>query len=185
MKDQGSEIETMGRNWKAWMFAMIAALAFAVAMPAEARSGKKTVHHRHVQRHLQVRHGHAFARGRITYMRHAYRGPGGHGRGFVELVGDPDSGVGFYPLPYRYRIGAWRHHMRNRRPPWIENGVIFAMMADSARYHYYFATPINSYRYGVYDPFEGVGTPFFAGYYGPAAGDEDEPAFPFGRPYGP
>ncbi len=42
--------------------------------------------------------------------------------------------------------------------------------------------------YGVYNPVDGVGTPFFAGYYGPA-GDSDEDdndsGFPFGHPYPP
>ena len=51
---------------------------------------------------------------------------------FVELVGDPDSGLGFYPLPIRYRIGAWRYRVPPQRPPW-QNPVLFAIAADAAR----------------------------------------------------
>jgi len=99
---------------------------------------------------------------------------------FVALVGDPDSGLGFYPLPIKYRIGAWRYRVSHRRPPW-QNPVLFAIAADAARYNYW--VPANEgYRYGVFDPVEGVGTPFFGGYYG-HADDDEEPPFPFGRPY--
>ena len=77
---------------------------------------------------------------------------------YTALVGDPGGGAGFYPLPYQYRVGAWRYRMRNQLPPWINpNPVIAAAQAQAVRY------------------------------YGPAGdGDEDDDSsFPFGRPYGP
>jgi hypothetical protein len=67
-------------------------------------------------------------------------------------------------------LSHWRYRLRHQRPPW-QNPVLFAITADAARY-----------RYGVFDPVEGVGTPFFGGYYG-HADDDEEPPFPFGRPY--
>ena len=42
---------------------------------------------------------------------------------------------------------------------------------------------VNGYRYGVYDPIEGVGTPFFAGYYSAGTRDAaDGPEPLFGNP---
>lgn len=141
-----------------------------------AASAKPATHH-----HNKVAQGHHHHGGHIGYLP---LGASGRGAGYRELVGDPDAGVGFYPLPERYRAGAWRYHMREAAvPPFIRNGVLYAMVMDRYRYDYWWATPANSWRYGVEDPFAGVGTPYFAGFYGPAEGDEDEPAFPFGRPY--
>jgi hypothetical protein len=151
---------------KASILAIVA--TFALASAANAQTPTKPAHHK--------RHGH------IGFLP---PGASGRGTGYRELVGSPGGGVGFYPLPYRIQVGAWRYHMREASsPPWIRNGVLYAMMMDRYRYSYWGATPVNSYRYGVFDPFEGVGTPFSGGFYGPA-GDEDEPAFPFGRTYGP
>ncbi|MHB8886810.1 MAG: hypothetical protein ACYC5H_17335 [Methylovirgula sp.] len=161
----------------AWVIAIATAFAFASAASVTAASAKPR--HHHVAKH---HHFHKFrhVRHHVGYLP---RGASEHGRGYTELVGDPQSGLGFYPLPFRYRVGAWRHHMRHRgEPPWIRNGIFYAMMADSVRYADYWATPINSYRYGVYSPFDGVGTPYFAGFYG-SSGDDDQPAFPFGRTY--
>jgi len=84
-----------------------------------------------------------------------------------RLAGDPESGFGFYPLPIHYRIGAWRYRVSHQRPPW-QNPVLFAIAADAARYNYWIPTDQQSYHYGVFNPYDGVGTPFFAGYYGPA-----------------
>ena len=99
-----------------------------------------------------------------------------------DLAGDPESGFGFYPLPIRYRIGAWRYRVSHQRPPW-QNPVLFAIAADAARYNYWIPTDQPSYHYGVFNPYDGVGTPFFAGDYGPAGDDDEPPPFPFGRPY--
>jgi hypothetical protein len=153
--------------------ALIGSLAFASAATAETPTHSKRAHAAHVHK---VHHG-----GQLGYLP---LGASERGEGYQELSGDPDSGVGFYPLPYRYRVGAWRYHMREASvPPFIRNGVLYAMTMDRYRYNTFWAAPPDSWRYGVYDPFDGVGTPFSGGYYGPAAGDEDEPAFPFGRPY--
>jgi len=155
----------------------VAALLSVGTLPAAAQT-----HHKrhHVVAHgygHHVRHGGAS----IGYLP---MGASGRGAGYKELVGDPDSGVGFYPLPTRYRIGAYRYHQRGDGVPrYIRNGVLYAMMADQARYWYWNATPtVDAYKYGVYDPYDGVGTPYSAGYYGPA-GTSDEPSFPFGDPY--
>jgi hypothetical protein len=85
---------------------------------------------------------------------------------YVELAGDPYSGFGFYPLPPDVRYRAWRYHLRHPRPLWA-NPVYFAIMADAARYYYDIIPANQGWRYGVFDPIEGVGTPFFGGFYGP------------------
>ena len=58
----------------------------------------------------------------------------------------------------------------------------FAIAADAARYNYWLPVANGGYRYGVFNPIDGVGTPFFAGYYGPAGGYDEAPTL-FGRPY--
>jgi hypothetical protein len=94
----------------------------------------------------------------------------GHVPHYVALVGDPGSGLGFYPLPLKYRMGAWRYKMRHQRPPW-QNPVLFAIAADAMRYYNW--VPANEgYRAGVFNPIDGVGTPFFGGYY--SAGEDDD-----------
>jgi len=105
----------------------------------------------------------------------------GHGRRYAALVGEPGTGLGFYALPMPVRVGAWRYRMAHARPYW-QNPVRFAVAADAARYPDWVVGP-NGYRYGVFDPIEGYGSPFFAGYYGPAGDDDEPPPPPFGRPY--
>ncbi len=152
----------------------VIALLSADVLPAAAQT-----HHKH-----HVAHAHRYGGSHGGSIGYLPMGASGRGAGYKELVGDPGSGVGFYALPTRYRIGAYRYHQRGGGvPPYIRNGVLYAMMADQARYWYWNATPVvDSYKYGVYDPYEGVGTPYSGGYYGPA-GDSDEPSFPFGDPY--
>jgi hypothetical protein len=169
--------QPMRRGWKAGVLAIAAMFAFVPAAAAKAHApSKRTVSYRHaggMSRHTYIRG--LGPGGRIAY---AHRG---HRIGFAELVGDPDSGLGFYQLPIRYRIGAWRYRVQHQRPPW-QNPVLFAIAADAARYNYWI--PGNrDYRYGVFNPYDGVGTPFFGGYYGPAGDDDEPPPFPFGRPY--
>jgi hypothetical protein len=166
----------MHRGLKAVVLAIAVALACASAGAAEAAS--KISHHRHTL----VYGGYvgAMQPGAVYTSR-------GH---YTALVGDPGGGLGFYPLPYQYRVGAWRYSMRTPPlPPWITpNPVIAAAQAQSVRYYGWGdPTPASDYRYGVYNPIDGVGSPFFAGYYGPAGdGDEDDDSgFPFGHPYGP
>ncbi|WP_146030192.1 hypothetical protein [Methylocella silvestris] len=163
----------------------IGAIATLAVLPAEAASST-TPHKKKVvaAQRLSVAEGRSVARaggpgGRLAY---APRGLRGHGTGYTELVGDPGSGLGFYALPIGVRVGAWRYHVRNERPPW-QNPVRFAIAADAARYNYWLPVANNGYRYGVFNPNDGVGTPFFAGYYGPAGGYDAEPTL-FGRPYG-
>ncbi|MGH6847247.1 MAG: hypothetical protein ACREC0_07370 [Methylocella sp.] len=167
----------MRRGLKAWVLAIVTVFAFASYAAAEAPSWSKgTVHYKRVMRpHSYIRSLRQEGWRNLTARRT-------HGRrtDYVALVGDPDSGLGFYPLPIHYRIGAWRYRLTHRRPPW-QNPVLFAIAADAARYNDWI--PANQgYRYGVFNPVDGVGTPFFGGYYGPA-GDDDESPFPFGRPY--
>ncbi len=158
---------------------VLAVGALALAAPAQAAPAKTKSTDE--GRPSLSRHPH----GRLVYAPASRRGASGRGAigrgaGFADLVGDPDSGLGFYPLPARYRIGARRYRLRHERPPW-QNPVLFAIAADAARYSYWI--PANrEYRYGVFNPYDGLGTPFFAGYYGPAGGD-DEPRPLFGRPY--
>lgn len=49
--------------------------------------------------------------------------------------------------------------------------VLFAIAADAARYNYWI--PGNrDYVYDVFNPYDGVGTPFFGGYITGPAGDD-------------
>ncbi|WP_156970864.1 hypothetical protein [Beijerinckia mobilis] len=95
-----------------------------------------------------------------------------HGR-YVALVGDPESGFGFYPLPdHGHASGPTRGR------PWGAfphlDPLQIAIATNTARFESW--VPANEgYRYGVFNPVDGVGTPFFAGYYSPLgndAGDE-------------
>ena len=74
---------------------------------------------------------------------------------------------------------------RRRRgvPPVIAGGA----RPSGRNYGWEMPTPDNAYAYGVYNPVDGVGSPFFAGYYGPAGDDDDDndSGFPFGHPYPP
>jgi hypothetical protein len=170
----------MCRGWNLSIVTIVAMFALTSQAAAQARSPvDQSAQYRkaHAQRHP---YGHppiglAYAAGRHGV-------PHGHGHHYADLVGDPGSGLGFYPLPLKYRIGAWRYRLRNTPPPW-DNPVLLAVAADAARYRYDLIPAAgHEYRYGVFSPYDGVGTPFFAGYYGPAGDDDDRP-FPFGRPY--
>jgi hypothetical protein len=172
----------MRRGWKAWVLAIAATFAFAQTAAARARSpsGKQAVYHGHVIGTLHRNYIRTIRYGSRLYGLRAHRVLRGRKGHCVALVGDPDSGRGFYPLPIQYRIGAWRCRLRHQRPPW-QNPVLFAIAADAVRYNYWI--PANQgYRYGVFNPVDGVGTPFFGGYYG-SADDDKEPPFPFGWPF--
>jgi hypothetical protein len=144
--------------------AIIAAFALASSAPLQASEHRAA-------------HGHAAIKGSAVLYAH---GRALHGRArnghFADLVGDPDSGAGFYPLPWVYRVGAWRAHQRQAYNSY--NAVRFAIMSQAM---YSYAFPYNDNRPSVYNPFDGYGTPFFAGYYGP--GDLNAESGPFGRPY--
>ncbi|MGH6829737.1 MAG: hypothetical protein ACREDG_01100 [Methylocella sp.] len=165
----------MRRGWTAGVLAIVTAFALAPDAAAKAPSPSKGHHH---YRHVSAKAPRTYIRGLghgggIAYARRAHWAPRGQGRGFVNLVGDPGSGLGFYALPLKYRIGAWRYRLTHRRP-WWDNPVLFAIAADAARYNYWI--PANrGYAYGVFNPYDGVGTPFFGGYYS-SSRDDDTPS---------
>jgi hypothetical protein len=147
--------------------------ACADAAPSSASEHSRAAHPR-VYRAITDRGSAA-----VTYAhRPPQRGHGPRSAHFAELVGDPDSGLGFYPLPWVYRAAAWRE--RQRRAYSSTNAVRFAIMStalySTAWWPYY-----GAHR-GVFNPYDGYGTPFFAGYYGPA-GDPGAPRGPFGNAY--
>ncbi len=80
----------------------------------------------------------------------------------------------------RYR---WTHQYRG--PYGYGNPIQQAVVDDAVRSWAWTPTSaVNGYRYGVYDPIEGVGTPFFAGYYSAGTRDaEDGPGADFRQPY--
>jgi hypothetical protein len=158
--------------------AVIAALAFVGAAPAHASASSRHVgaHRAYVKNtgvaFVGVRSAAGRVRGRITTFGRSPR--------FVDLVGDRDSGFGFYPLPLRYRIGAWRE--RQRRAIRSANAIRFAI-ASTAIYDYAYADGYGyGYHHGIFNPIDGYGTPFFPGYYG-GADEPYEDRGPFGRPY--
>ncbi|HMF05956.1 MAG TPA: hypothetical protein VKE72_02960 [Methylocella sp.] len=155
----------MRRGCKAGVFAIISAVAFAsaAAPPANAKA-----HHHYRQTKVFRTYIRGLGHGGIVYAGRVRWAPQVRGLGYVNLVGDPESGLGFYALPLKYRIGAWRYRASHRHP-WWHNPVLFAIGADAARYNYWI--PGNhDYAYGVFNPYDGVGTPFFGGYYGRSAG---------------
>ena len=167
----------MYKGWASLILAGAAALAFGSA--AEAA----TKHHHHATHYSSTRNVGGMSVGVMepgkVYSKY------GH---YQELSGDPHGGLGFYPLPYKYRVGAWRYHMRNAPPPWSVPPVIAAARDQAVEsYSWEMPTPDSAYAYGVYNPVDGVGSPFFAGYYGPAGDDDDDDdsGFPFGHPYTP
>ena len=103
---------------------------------------------------------------------------GHHGTGLVTLVGDRESGLGFYPLPSQYR---GRGRVADRRG----DAIRYAVGAEMGNGYFY---GLGGEDYGerhhhaVFNPVDGYGTPFFAGYYGPA-GDPDADRGPFGNAY--
>ncbi|HUI20221.1 MAG TPA: hypothetical protein VLZ74_04180 [Methylocella sp.] len=154
-------------RWKAWLLAAMLAFAFASAAAARiAPDFRRPPAHRHtIARgpHTYIRSlGHG---GRIAHGHRPLWATRGHSTGYADLVGDPGSGLGFYPLPPAYRYGAERYRLTHPTP-WWHNPVLFAIAADATRYNDW--VPGNrDYAYGVFNPNEGVGTPFFGGYYGP------------------
>lgn len=166
------------------------ALAAAAALPApaaEAGDATRTASKKFSftqARAYTVKEGRSVARasGRLDYAPgYGPRRRGSGGLGFAPLVGDPGTGLGFHALPGEVRFRAARYAARAARPPW-QNPVRFAIMADAARYDTWLPVANTGYRYGVFNPNDGVGTPFFAGWYGPAGGYDDAPTL-LGRPY--
>jgi hypothetical protein len=138
----------MGAGRKAGIFFMVTACALAPAATASAN------------RHTSSGHTRTY----IQSLGHSGVGISHRARkGYTDLVGDPDTGLGFYALPLKYRIGAWRYRLTHRRP-WWDNPILFAIAADAARYNY-LVLPNHDYIYGVYSPYDGLGSPYFGGYY--------------------
>jgi hypothetical protein len=102
-------------------------------------------------------------RARVAYAPRAYGVTRGRRSDLSNLVGDPASGYGFYPLPPAVQIGAARYRIMHARS-WRQSPVVSAMVADAVR-NPCFIPANRAYRCGIYNPIDGVGTPFFAGYY--------------------
>ncbi|VFU10284.1 conserved exported protein of unknown function [Methylocella tundrae] len=138
--------------------AAIATLALALMMSAgqasEATKGTAASHRRaHAQRTS------------LSYAAEERRRRPAHGSsGFVALSQDGESGAGFYPLPPQYRIGAAQE--RQHRKIQYRNAIGTAMASEAIAYDfdqgYGF---VNTNSHGIFDPVDGYGTPFFAGYY--------------------
>lgn len=157
------------------------ALAMGLALTLLSNAGAAAASRTHARLHHGETHGrppHGFVRA-FGPIPHAHGASRARHR-YVALVGDPGGGLGFYPLPWHYRVGAWRYRVTHRRPPW-QNPVLSAIAADSLRYPYWIVAN-QGYHYGVFDPVEGLGTPFFAGFYGSGGGEDEEPPPPPGPP---
>jgi hypothetical protein len=163
------EIKTMRPIWQAGIVATAVALVCASTV-----AGGQAAPLKHRRAHV-MHEGVAFAPGTL-------RSSHGRGHHYADLVGDPDSGYGFYPLPPAIRAAAWRYKVTHRVPPW-QDPLYVAVASTAAGYHSYGPGSFSN-AHSMFDPIDGVGTPFFAGYYGPASDDDDRP-FPFGRPYPP
>jgi hypothetical protein len=175
------ETRNMRLGWKAGVIAAVMAVAFASGAAAQTPPSHKTST---AQKHASAtpHHGYGHGRARVGYAPGTVGARYGHRGHYANLVGDPHSGLGFYALPLQYRVGAWRYRMRTTPPPWA-NPVRSAVAADAIRTWSWIPTEATSYRYGVFDPNEGVGTPFFAGYYSQGdRDDDDDDDQPFGRP---
>jgi hypothetical protein len=125
-------------------------------------------------------------RGRVGFAPAGYHVAKRHGRGYVDLVGDRESGYGFYPLPEPFRAGAarYRYRLAHRYYGPYGNPLQQAVIDDAVRsWSWAPASAVYGYRYGVFDPIDGVGTPFFAGYYSAGTRDAaDGPEPIFGNP---
>lgn len=152
---------------------IVAMLAFggAASAPASASSKQTGVHRAHA-RSVGAKPAPVRQRARLTTFGNSPR--------FVALVGDKDSGLGFYPLPWHYRVAAWRWKQKRA---WESAEALRAAVASTAIYSYGYGFPgayTFGHRHGVFNPVDGYGTPFFAGYY--SGGGDGDPG-PFGSPY--
>jgi len=164
----------MGSGCKAKVLAVIAAFASVSIEAQGVPSPSKTQHHyRQASGSPSRTYIRGLRHGSVAYAGRGHWASQRRGAGFVNLVGDPGNGLGFYALPLKYRIGAWRYRLTHRRP-WWHNPVLFAVAADAARYNYWIRAN-HGYAYGVFNPYDGVGTPFFGGYYG-GSGDDETPS---------
>ena len=102
--------------------------------------------------------------------------------GGQRLVSDgPGTGFGFNHSPLPVRIGAWRQRARQA------DATHEAVEDDALTSGGYYGFPGDSVygaggraAYGVFNGADGYGSPYFAGYYGPADGTDYGP---FGHAY--
>jgi len=144
----------------------VTALALMSAVPVLAASAP--AHHR--QTYLRFSH---------TGLHYAHTNGSRHGAGhhhLTALVGDRESGLGFYPPARHYYPSTWREPRRNAIREAIESQAVYSYFGFGG------GVPGERHAHTVFSPVDGYGTPFFAGYYGPA-GDPDEDRGLFGNPY--
>ncbi len=87
---------------------------------------------------------------------------GGPGSGYVDLSQDGQSGAGFYPLPQPYRSQARQQRAIQYRGE--RNALGVAIASEAIGYDYDEGYAFGN-AHGVFSPVDGVGTPFFGGYY--------------------
>jgi hypothetical protein len=144
---------------------LAAAAVGLMAAPAMAASKQST--HRHVAAGVSY----------APYTHHGVRHSGSQ-----RLVSDgPGTGFGFNHSPLPYRVGAWNHRMRQAE------ATHEAVDIDAATSGGYYGFPGDSVygagrraAYGVFNGADGYGSPYFAGWYGPADGTDYGP---FGHAY--
>jgi hypothetical protein len=108
-------------------------------------------------------HGASHKHARLTAGAPGARGGAGQSSGWVDLSQDSASGAGFYPLPQQYRNGALQ--TRQRRALQYANNPIRAAIASEEIGYDFDEGYAFGHGHGVFDPDDGYGTPFFAGYY--------------------
>ncbi|WP_139223626.1 hypothetical protein [Methylocapsa palsarum] len=100
---------------------------------------------------------------RVTAGEPDARRAAGQSSGWVDLSQDSASGAGFYPLPPQYRNGALQTRQR-RALEYANNPIRSAIASEEIGYDFDEGYAFG-HGHGVFDPDDGYGTPFFAGYY--------------------
>jgi hypothetical protein len=136
--------------------AVAAALAFAFAAPAVASASQPAAgaHRRHARDHPHERVSYAETSGRTDDAPSS----------FLDLPQDGWNGAGFHSPPQPYRSDARRRRVieyaRER------NAIGVSIARDAVSYDF---DRDHGYAFGnshsVLNPADGVGTPFFGGYY--------------------
>jgi hypothetical protein len=98
--------------------------------------------------------------GRVNYAAQAEETSGPSG--FVDLSDDGDSGAGFYALPQPDRASAQR--LRSGAAVDSEAAIGAALASEAVGDDFDKGYAFGN-SHGLFDPVDGVGTPFFAGYY--------------------
>jgi hypothetical protein len=108
-------------------------------------------------------HGASHKQARLTAGAPGARRAAGQSTGWVNLSEDSASGAGFYPLPPQYRNGAVQTRQR-RALEYANNPIRSAIASEEIGYDFDEGYAFG-HGHGVFDPDDGYGTPFFAGYY--------------------